>query len=79
MKDNVRRIHPEAKTSLIKWIEEHFHEIDEYVATFSLKSGETMTIYDASHPITALGLAAVTNMTIRDDIYDGEFVAKERS
>ena len=62
---DVVRIYPESKTGLINYIEEHFHDIDEFVVTFTLKDGTTMTVYDCYSYINALGICALTTDTIQ--------------
>ncbi|GAB7387369.1 hypothetical protein BSNK01_12050 [Bacillaceae bacterium] len=74
----VRRIYPEAKTALINWIEQNFHEIDEYVAVFTMKDGTMMTIYDVYSYIGAVGLAEMAKESIHEAVRDGSFVPKEK-
>lgn len=78
MKDNVTRIFPEAKTGLINWIEENFHDIDTFVATFSLKDGTTMTVYDCYSFIEAMGIVSISQSTLNNLAYDEEFIPKMR-
>ena len=66
---DVRRIYPEAKTALINWIEEHFHDIESYAFTCLLKDGKTVTVYDVSSRVEALGLLEVAK--------SGEFKPRE--
>lgn len=52
---DIMRIAPESKTGLIKWIEDNFHEIKQFVAVFRMtentpihpNESSTMTIYDS--------------------------------
>jgi hypothetical protein len=73
----VTRIFPEAKTGLINWIEENFHDIDQFVATFTSKDGTTMTVYDCFTFLEAMGIVGVTQSTISDLAYDEEFIPKK--
>lgn len=62
---SVIRMYPESKSGLIKWIEDHFHEIDEYLAIFTLKDGTDMTVYDCCSYRSALGMCAMQTDTIQ--------------
>jgi hypothetical protein len=75
---DVKRIYPESKTGLINYIEENFHDIDQYVVTFSLKDGTTMTVYDAYTYMEALGMAEITRDCINEDSHNGCFTPKQR-
>lgn len=75
---NVKRIYPEAKTGLINWIEENFHEIDAFAATFALKDGTTLTVYHATTFLEAMGIVGVTQATLTGIGNDGEFIPKEK-
>lgn len=75
---NVKRIRPEPKTALINWVEENFHEIDSYVATFTLKDGTTMTVYDCHTFVEAMGIVGVSQSTITNLAYDNEFIPKRK-
>lgn len=68
MHQKVQRLYPEAKTALINWIEQHFHEIEGFVATFELKDGSTLTIHDVKTHIQAAGLASITENKMRQVI-----------
>jgi hypothetical protein len=72
------RIYPEAKTGMIKWIEDNFHEIDSFVSTFSLKDGTTMTIYDAHSFLEAMGILGVATSTISDLANNEMFIPKKQ-
>jgi hypothetical protein len=74
----VSRIYPEAKTGMIKWIEDNFHEIESFVSTFEMKDSTTMTIYDCNSFVEAMGLTAVTNSTISELGNNGEFIPKKQ-
>ncbi|MDF2902375.1 MAG: phage related protein [Bacillus sp. (in: firmicutes)] len=74
----VKRVYPEAKTGLINWIEENFHEIDSFVVTFTLKDNTTLTVYDCHTFVEAMGIVGVTQSTITNLVYDNEFIAKPK-
>lgn len=57
----VQRIYPEAKTALINWIEENFHDIESYVFTCLQSDGTTMTIHHVKSKIEARGLLAIAS------------------
>jgi len=74
----VQRIYPESKTGLINWIEQNFHDIDEYVVQFTMKDGTTMFVYDTYNVINALGMLEMAKGTIHELAVNGEFIPKER-
>lgn len=74
----IKRLFPESVTGTIKWMEDNFHDIDGFVATFQLKDGKTMTIYDTYSYVQALGLASVSDDAIRQMSYDGNFITKKK-
>lgn len=76
--NKVRRICPESKTGLIKWIEDNFHNIDQYSAIFSLKDGTTMSTYDCFSYLEAVGLAGIALDNIHDLAHNEEFISKKR-
>lgn len=76
---SVVRAHPESRTGLIKWMEDNFHSIDQFVATFSLSDGTTMTIYDAYSYLEALGLTEIQSDCMHVDAHDGTFIPKRRN
>jgi hypothetical protein len=75
---DVKRIYPESKTGLINWIEDNFHEIEQFVVTFKLKDGTTMTVYDAYSYLEAVGMCGITSNTIHTLANEGLFTPKER-
>ncbi|MFB5192673.1 hypothetical protein [Alicyclobacillus fastidiosus] len=79
MKATVQRIYPESRTGLINWIEQKFHDIDQYIVTFAMKDGTTVTVYDTYSFFNAMGLCGVQTDVIQRLNSDGEFKAKERS
>lgn len=76
--EKVKRIYPESKTGLINWMEENFHNIDQFVATFSLKDGTTMSVYDSFSYLEAVGLAGIQLDCIHDAAHNETFVSKKR-
>jgi hypothetical protein len=74
--NKVSRIFPEAKTGLINWIEQNFHDIDSFVVTFTMKDGTTMTVYDCHTFVEAMGILGVSQSTITNLAYDDEFTPK---
>ena len=74
----VQRMYPEGKSELIKWIEDNFHEIDSFVATFSTKDGEIMTIHHCNSWLEAMGMNAAEQATLADLGLIGEFEKKEK-
>ncbi|MEG7335660.1 hypothetical protein ACQGRJ_21630 [Bacillus atrophaeus] len=71
---NVKRVFPGPTNGLINWMEENFHEIGGFVATFNMKDGTTMTVYDAQNYIQAVGLADIGKDTIHQLAHDDEFI-----
>lgn len=74
----VVRVFPGSVNGLINWMEQNFHDIDQFAVTFTLKNGTTMTVYDAYSYLEAVGMAAITLETIHALSHEGEFVPKER-
>ncbi|MGN7243285.1 hypothetical protein ACTHQC_07385 [Bacillus paralicheniformis] len=72
----VTRVYPGPNNGLIRWIEENFGEIDGYAATFKMKDGTTMTIYDALTPVEAVGMAEIGKNAIQEAINEDEFVPR---
>ncbi|MFB3901767.1 hypothetical protein [Bacillus amyloliquefaciens] len=69
----VKRVFPGPTNGLINWMEQNFHEIDGFVATFNMKDGTTMTAYDAESYLQAVGLADIGKDTIHQLAHDDEF------
>lgn len=75
----VQRIYPEGKTALINWIEENFHEIDSFVATFTMKDDEEITtIHHCNSWLEAMGITTVAINTMNEIGASGEFAPKEK-
>lgn len=76
--EKVKRIYPESKTGLINYIEENFHEIEQFVVTFSLKDGTTMSVYDSYSYLEAVGLAGIQIDCIHDAAHNETFISKKK-
>ncbi len=82
----ITRISPESKTGLIKWIEDNFHDIEQFVAVFRMKDAEpthpwervTMTIYDCYTYYDSVAMTAIAQDTMHKLSYDDNFICKER-
>lgn len=75
---DVKRIYPESKTGLINWIEENFHDIDQFVVTFLMKDRTSFTVYDTYSYLEALGITEIQRDCIHEDAHNDSFVCKER-
>lgn len=76
--NNIKRIYPESKTGLINWIEENFHDIDEFMFVAELKDGTSMNVYDFYTYRGAIGTAEMAKETLHNTMQNGEFTTKER-
>jgi hypothetical protein len=73
----VKRIYPEAKTALIKWIEDNFNDIDNYLFICNVKSdGSTMTVYDCDTFMSAAALAAIQEHTLHTLAENDDFICR---
>lgn len=75
---SVERIYPESKTGLINWIEENFHDIDQFVATFLMKDKTSFTVYDSYSYLESLGMTEIQRDCIHEDAHNDRFVKKVR-
>jgi len=75
---DIKRIFPGAINGLINWMEENFHEIDEFVVTFHLKDDTTMTVYDCYSYFNGVAIAGITEGTIHELARRDEFICKEK-
>ncbi|WP_332286645.1 hypothetical protein [Bacillus velezensis] len=73
----VKRVFPGPTNGLINWMGQNFHEIDGFVATFNMKDGTTMTVYDAESYLQAVGLVEIGKDTIHQLAHDDEFSPKK--
>lgn len=78
MNGEVKRIYPESKTGLINWIEENFHDIDEFIIQFQMKDNTSMMVYDAHSYRNVLGMLEMAKDSINELSHNGEFTPKER-
>ena len=78
MNQKVKRIFPGPVNGLINWMEENFDNIDEFVVTFHLKDGTTMTVYDVYSYFNALAITEISKDTIHKLSHDDELILKER-
>lgn len=74
----ITRITPEGKTALLKWIEDNYNEIDEYIFTAHLKDNTTMMIYDCYTYFDAVAIASITTDSIHNLSHYNEFICKDR-
>jgi hypothetical protein len=70
------RLASNSKAGLIKWIEDNFDDIDEYLVTFSMNDNTTMTVYDCYSYRSALGIGLLSLDTIQK--LQDDFVCKEQ-
>jgi len=75
---NAKRIFPGPINGLINWMEENFHDINEFVATFHMKDGTTMTVYDIYSYFNGLAIAEISKDTIHKLSHDDKLILKER-
>jgi len=78
MSQKVKRISPGSINGLINWMEENFHEINEFVATFHMKDGTTMTVYDIYSYFNGLAITEISKDTIQKLSHDDKLILKER-
>lgn len=74
---DVRRIYPESKTGLIHFIEQNFHDIDEFIFIAQLKDNTTLQVYDAYSYRNALGMMEMAKDSLNTMARDGNFTPKE--
>lgn len=80
MEDNVKRLYPEGKTALIKWIEDNFEDIGDYLFICTVKhDNSTMTIYDCDSFFNAAALAAMQEHTIHTLAENDNFICRPES
>lgn len=78
MNQKVKRIFPGAVNGLINWMEENFHNIDEFVVTFKMKDDTTMTVYDVYSYYNALAINSVSEDSIRKLSWNDELILKTK-
>jgi hypothetical protein len=74
----VKRIYPESKSGLINWIEQNFHDIDEFVFMAHLKDGQSLFVYDTYTYRGALGSIEMAKESLFQMAQEGTFTPKER-
>ncbi|MFE4569957.1 hypothetical protein [Paenibacillus chitinolyticus] len=78
MSGNVERIYPESKTGVINWIEQNFHDIDEFICIFQMKDGTTTFVYDTYTYRGALGTLEMAKESLSALARNDEFIPKAR-
>lgn len=78
MDRNVIRMYPGALNGLINWLEQNFHEIDEFVAHFELKDGTCLSVYDTYTVRNALGMLSMAQSSVYALANEGEFISKSK-
>jgi len=76
--NNIKRIFPGPVNGLINWMEENFDSIDEFIVTFHLKDGTTMTVYDVYSYFNALAITEISKDTIHKLSHDNELILKTK-
>lgn len=74
---SVKRIFPGPTNGLINWVEQNFHDIEQYVCVFKLKDGTTMMTYDTYTYLEAVGLVGIAIDNIHALAREGEFITKK--
>lgn len=74
----VKRIYPESKTGLINWIEENFHDIDEFIFIAHMKDNTGMNVYDTYSYRNALGMLEIAKDSLNDLARNDEYKPKQR-
>lgn len=73
----VKRIYPGEKNGLINWMEQNYHNIDSYIASFKMKDGTVMTIYSVESYLEAIGMLGISTDTIHALSHDGDLVLRK--
>lgn len=74
----VKRIYPESKTGLINWIEENFHDLDEFVFMGIMKDRTSLFVYDTYSYLNTIGMLEIAKENTHELGREGLFVQKER-
>ena len=77
MSEKVKRIYPESKTGLINWIEENFHELDEFIFIYQMKGNTGGSYYDTYSYRNALGMLEIAKDSLHDLVHNDEFTPKK--
>jgi hypothetical protein len=75
---NIKRICPDNKTALIKWIEDNFHNIDQFVFVARMSNSVTTTIYDCFTYYDSVAMTGIAQNVMHELEYDDAFICKER-
>lgn len=76
MKNNVIRISSERKTQLIKYIEDNFDDIDEFVAIFKLRDGGLVSTYESKSFLNTAGMISILDDTVKTLCHEDSFIVK---
>lgn len=74
----IKRIYPESKTALINFIEQNFHDIDEYFFVAEMKDQTQISVYDFYSYRNALGTLESAKEGLNQLAESGEFKPKSR-
>jgi len=75
---DVKRIYPESKSGLINWIEENFHELDEFIFIYQLKDDTAGNYYEAYSYRNALGMIEMAKDSLNVLAHNDEFTPKPK-
>jgi hypothetical protein len=74
----IKRIYPGSVNGLINWLEENFHDINEFIATFKMKDGTTMTVYDIYSYFNGCAINSIQTDVIHHLSHNDELILKEK-
>lgn len=75
----VKRLYPGSVNGVINWMEQNFHDIDEFVIQFQMKDGTSFFTYDTYSFRNALGMLEMAKGTCHELSINDEFIPKQRS
>lgn len=76
---NVIRMNAEPKTQLIKYIEDNFDTIEEFVVIFKHGDGTLMSSYESESFLHAVGMVSVLDDTLKTLCHEDTFFVKKKS
>ena len=76
MDDKVKRLSVEAKSQLIEWMEENFHDIDSFIYIANMKDNTTLFVHHCDDVIEAFGLLGLGTSTVNRLADNGDFEGK---
>lgn len=79
MNNKIINLYNDSKLALIEWIDENHDSIDEYIATFTLKDGATLTIYDINTYFNGCAINSIQSETIHHLAHEDMLILKERN